>query len=373
MYTPDHPFEMALEKIPFSITQVHPISLTISPHVAVGARPRFHPGMVTVGLELVFPYFQEVIMIDVALGVVGTDTCASRYASVGEDARHGDTRMAKEGVWPHVEFILPHETLTAVVDRYLWTVPLRIEDKVEQVVVMLIREDHLRVGGRPSKREDIDQSPVLHTMGDQPIAELGQRTDIALRSTRHHIPHHKRLVPQQTDSLFDHAEAPLTAPHPIVVRLQTVKAHRHSMQPSVHQPAEALGGEVEGIGHDTPRETHFVDSPPTLLQILSHQRFTPTDGDEDLMRIVFPADTSKHTKKILHRHVGGLCFRLAVAATMPATEVTSERTLPKHLRKRMPSDNVAMEFPFDLQCNLLGQRQPFVSHRRCFIWTFSDL
>ena len=64
-----HLLIQALRQSSVIIPQVHAIALAPSPYFAEAARAGFHPFMVAIPLETVFPYFGEIILKDVALMV----------------------------------------------------------------------------------------------------------------------------------------------------------------------------------------------------------------------------------------------------------------------------------------------------------------
>ena len=60
-------------QFPLTVTKMHPIALTIAPHLAMRTLVGFHPFPVAVDLELVLPYLPKTILVNVTLMVVTAD------------------------------------------------------------------------------------------------------------------------------------------------------------------------------------------------------------------------------------------------------------------------------------------------------------
>ena len=71
------PVIMTENKIAFIIAKMHSVALAIAEPFAVSALVLLHPGTVTVWLETVFPYIDEIILVNITLMIVST------YAAAG--------------------------------------------------------------------------------------------------------------------------------------------------------------------------------------------------------------------------------------------------------------------------------------------------
>ena len=61
---------MARQQAPLLVAQMHAVSATIAPHVAVGTAVLLHPLAISIKPEPMFPNVHEVILIDVSLHIV---------------------------------------------------------------------------------------------------------------------------------------------------------------------------------------------------------------------------------------------------------------------------------------------------------------
>ena len=69
---------MTQDKVALIIPQVHAVALAVAEPFAVSALILLHPTAVTVWLETVFPYVDEIVFVYVSLMIVGADTAACR-------------------------------------------------------------------------------------------------------------------------------------------------------------------------------------------------------------------------------------------------------------------------------------------------------
>ena len=65
--------QRAHDEITLIITKMHTATLTVSEVFTLGTLALPHPFTVAVGLETVLPNVHEIILVDIALMIVGTD------------------------------------------------------------------------------------------------------------------------------------------------------------------------------------------------------------------------------------------------------------------------------------------------------------
>lgn len=87
---------MAENQFAVRVPEVHSVSLTIPPVFASGALVAAHPFAVAVRSEPVFPDIDEVVLVDIALTVVGTDAGTGGDASVSENRPYADSGLTIE-------------------------------------------------------------------------------------------------------------------------------------------------------------------------------------------------------------------------------------------------------------------------------------
>ena len=105
---------MAIHQFALVIAQVHTSTATELPYATLCALARTCPLPVTELLEAVLPYVPKTIAVDVALRVVGANTCAARNRAVGHNRAYAQPRIAAEEVVSHLALVVAQETLAAV-------------------------------------------------------------------------------------------------------------------------------------------------------------------------------------------------------------------------------------------------------------------
>ena len=73
---------MAEDQIAFIVTQMHAVALTVAEPSAFAALVLLHPRAVAIWLKTVFPYFYEIILVDIALMIIRAYASASGYGTV---------------------------------------------------------------------------------------------------------------------------------------------------------------------------------------------------------------------------------------------------------------------------------------------------
>ena len=97
----------------------------------------------------------------------------------------------------------------------------------------------------------------------------------------------------------------------------------------------ALGCKMQRIGNHSPGESLVVYRTAALLNILTHQRFATRYDHKHLMWIGFLGDAIEYTQKVVLGHILAFRLHLAVAATVAALQVATQRTLPEQLFQGM--------------------------------------
>ena len=96
------------------VAQVEAVALAVAKHAAVGADACFHPAVVAVLPIAVLPYVPEVVGVDVALGVIGTDARAGGNRAVDEYRAGGHAGGAAEEMAAYVALVVAEEAFAAV-------------------------------------------------------------------------------------------------------------------------------------------------------------------------------------------------------------------------------------------------------------------
>ena len=93
-------------QLPVRIAQMHAVSPAIAEVLAVGAIAFPHPFAVSVGLETVFPYLHEVVLVDVSLVVVRADAGAGRDGAVYQYRAYRHSRLTGKEMIAHIAFVI---------------------------------------------------------------------------------------------------------------------------------------------------------------------------------------------------------------------------------------------------------------------------
>ncbi len=127
---------------------------------------------------MLFPHLHEVIVVDVALMIVGTDAGTSRYAAICQYRTDSDACLTAEEMVANVTFVVAKKTLAAVVgmDSSLLA---RLSDELENAAELFVGKAHLRVVGGTSYREYGEQAPVVDTLADKIFLECWQLAVVA--------------------------------------------------------------------------------------------------------------------------------------------------------------------------------------------------
>ena len=124
-------------------------------------------------------------------------------------------------------------------------------------------------------------------------------------------------------------EAIRIATHIVVVILQSIKRNGRRVQSRCKQSIKPLTGHGKAVCHHPPRKTAIVDSSTALFKIFTHQRLATRNNHKDLVWIGMRSNVVKHAEEVLKWHILLLCNTLAVASTVTAVEIATQRALPK--------------------------------------------
>ena len=225
-------FQLAEEQTAIVVAQVHAPTLAVTPHVAVGTGSCLFPRTVAEQLETVLPDIPEIVAVDISLMVVGTDAAASRDASVVEHGAYGDTGLAEEGTVAHVELMTAEESLAAVFGFYAGFATCLINE-IHQLVEVFVSELQFGILCRASDRKDGDEPPLAHTLGDEKFLQLGNLVEVVLGDAGDDVEDDALLGHEGIDGLGGSSEALRVAAHPVMVLLQSIETHGHTVQTTV--------------------------------------------------------------------------------------------------------------------------------------------
>ena len=333
-------------------TLVHASTLAILPELAIGTWFQLaHPRTVAKHLEPLLPHLPEIVTIDVALMIVGTDTGTRRDGAIDEHRGHRDARIAMIEMWTHLPFVLTQEALTTIVAKQRRTpclvVGTLLGNELHQSFKLLVGDNHLGVGGGTSHRKNGEQSPVLHPFGQQHLTHLLQVGIVATSDACIDIPSQSARATEKANGSYGAVVASLASSHPVMVVAQTVQADGEAQHASRQEFAQLLLVQQPAVGHDAPRETSVTKRPTYFRQVGTNQRLASRDDHHDLMRIDVWQEGIDRTEEIFGWHVGAQGRRLAIATTMAAMEVTSQGTLPEKLPHGMNLGSIPTHPPIE--------------------------
>ena len=101
---------MANHELAFVVAQVKAVAVAVAEETARGAVASALPRIGAVGLVAVLPDIPELVLINVALMVAGTDAGTGGNGTVGHDGAHGDAGLTEEGEVAHFAFVVAHKT-----------------------------------------------------------------------------------------------------------------------------------------------------------------------------------------------------------------------------------------------------------------------
>ena len=201
--------------------------------VAVGAFAGLHPCVVAVGLEAVLPHIHEIVFIDVALMIVGTDACAGGDGTVAQHPGYRHSRVAEEEVISHRSFVVAEEALATVAGDYAALLAVGF-DELHEAAELLVGNLQLRILRGTAHREHREEAPFLESAADEELFDLVQFIVVAGGHTGDHVEAKVRSGAGHADSLFGPLEAAGHAAHPVVIVAQAVELKGHGAKASPH-------------------------------------------------------------------------------------------------------------------------------------------
>ena len=154
---------MAEQESAFAIAEMHAVTLTVTEILTFGTFTIPHPFTMTVGRIAVLPHLHEVILINIPLVIVGTDTGTGSDGAVGHHRAHRHTSLTGEEATARLTLVVAEEALTAIVclDAPLFANHL---DEIKHPTEFPVGQPHHRIRGCPTDREDGEESPALHPL-----------------------------------------------------------------------------------------------------------------------------------------------------------------------------------------------------------------
>ena len=88
---------MAAEEVSVRFTEVHAITLAITPNLTTVTRFKpAHPASIAVGLKAILPDIPELVAIDITLIILAANRSASGDRAIHQDRGDGQSRSAME-------------------------------------------------------------------------------------------------------------------------------------------------------------------------------------------------------------------------------------------------------------------------------------
>lgn len=114
--SPLQPLQVAEEEVTVAVVQVHTVALAVAEKGTVGTHTFFHPATIAEGLETVLPHIHEIVAVDIALVVVGTDAGAGGDRAVRQNGGDADAGVAGVEAIAHLALVATEEALATVAD-----------------------------------------------------------------------------------------------------------------------------------------------------------------------------------------------------------------------------------------------------------------
>lgn len=328
---------------PVIVPQMHAAAATKLPRLAVGTLAGMRPLAIAEREKTVLPYVPEVVVIDIALGVVGADARAAGYIAVDTDRGDGDTGGTHVEVVAHLSLVTAQETLAGIAEID-FTLAARAADKLQHADELLLAEQQALIGSGAAGRKDGEYAPITDTAVDKQLLELLQTIDHRGRYACDDVVCKIGVLQDVIHSLHGAGIAMRIAAYVGVRRLESVDADRHRTQPRSHERGKTFARESQAVGDHTPHISATRDLLAGAFQIVAHEHLAAREYDKHLLRGDMRRDLLiEHMQEIVERHIllGNICP--AVAAAMAARQITPQRALPKERRQAMTGDGVVVE------------------------------
>ena len=95
---------------------MHTIASTVTEVFAGGTLTCLHPLVVAIRMVTILPDIHEVILIDVALIVVGTNAGTSSDGTISHHRTYGNACLTREKTGTRLAFVIAKESLTAIIN-----------------------------------------------------------------------------------------------------------------------------------------------------------------------------------------------------------------------------------------------------------------
>lgn len=329
-------YQIVLAYLQFAVAvaKMHSITLTITPHLTIGALVGLHPFSVAVNLELVLPNVPEAVAVDVALMVVAAYAEAARDRAIGQHRGDVDARAARVIMVAHFALVLAEEAVAAVVGAYL-ALQACCLDELHHLNELFITEFEVGLVDGTPKGKHREQTPAADAQGNKEVAELRQILDGALVDTSDDIPSEARMLFHGLHSAQHILVAHRIASHPVVIFLEAIKADRDGFQACRNKFVEFFCREQHTVAHHTPHEAAFRDFLAAMRQIGAHGRLTACGDDHYLRWVLMGTHLIKHLEKVFKGYIVFFGKHSAVGAAMPTVEVAAQGAFPKQLVQLM--------------------------------------
>ena len=356
------PLVVAVEQLAVIAVQVHAAAQAVAEHPAVGTRTPPRPLAVAEGLETVLPHIPEVVAVDVALVEVGADRRAARNGAVDTDRGDRHPRGTLVELVADLGLVAAEEPLAGIagVDAPL---AAGAADELQHLAKLRIGHAQALVVFGPPHREDREQTPRLHPLGDEQVAERLQMRHHRPRHAGHHVEGQPLVAHGHAHGLERPFVAVRVAADVVVLLLKPVEAYGHRPQPRLPQPPEAFGRQRQAVGHHAPRIAAAHDLAARLFEVLAHEHLAARKDDEHMGRIDMRRDLLvKHPEEIRQRHVRHAGIDAAVAAAMTASQIAAQRTLPEERIETVRRDLRGIQVRKDIEGQAFAQAQPATGH-----------
>ena len=161
---------MTEDEVTVPIPQVHTIPLTVSPIATILTFTFPHPFTVTIGHIAVLPHFHKVVLIDIALMIVGTDTGTGSDGAVCHHRTYRHPRLTVEEQLTDLTLITSEEALTAIGNMNP-SLLASLTDEIKHPTILLITNLHHWVVGGTSDRKDRIDSPITDALTDKIVTD----------------------------------------------------------------------------------------------------------------------------------------------------------------------------------------------------------
>lgn len=162
------------------------------------------------------PHIHEVVAVDVALVVVGTDAGAGGYRAVRQNGGDTDAGVAGIEAIAHLALVTAKEAFTAVADAQ-FAFAAGTTDEVHQTLEVAIIQLKLGIAGGTPDGENGEQAPAANASLVERVLQLLQTGIIAAIDAGDDIPLHVPLLRQQADGVHRTGVAVGMAAQPVVV------------------------------------------------------------------------------------------------------------------------------------------------------------